>query len=251
MSAIHPDESLARRMHGLQPGEQPPPRPTPVIPGTHDDGSLTEDPAVRAPYVLGDRSFADVTNIVCGYTEAKMPRIWLAALTVTSTIAAIGTGMILLPDHHGRRRLGAQQPGRLGVGHHQLRLLDRDRSRRDADLGDPVPAQTELAHGGQPQRRGDDDLRGHLRGIFPGIHVGRVWFAWFLFPIPNSNAIWPNFRSPLLWDVFAVSTYATVSLLFWYMGMIPDLATLRDRAYLRLSAGCRVRSRSRCRSGTT
>jgi molybdopterin-containing oxidoreductase family membrane subunit len=58
-----------------------------------------------------------------------------------------------------------------------------------------------------------------------------------LFPIPNSNAIWPNFRSPLLWDVFAVSTYATVSGLFWYMGMIPDLATLRDRAYLRLQKG--------------
>ncbi|MDP1662007.1 MAG: NrfD/PsrC family molybdoenzyme membrane anchor subunit, partial [Phycisphaerales bacterium] len=58
--------------------------------------------------------------------------------------------------------------------------------------------------------------------------------AWMLFPIPNSNSIWPNFSSPLLWDVFAVSTYATVSLLFWYMGMIPDFATLRDRAALRL-----------------
>ncbi|CAN0593460.1 unnamed protein product, partial [Laminaria digitata] len=74
-------------------------------------------------------------------------------------------------------------------------------------------------------------------GIFPGIHVGRVWFAWFLAPVPNSNGIWPNFRSPLLWDVFAVSTYATVSLLFWYMGMIPDLATLRDRAAMRLHKG--------------
>jgi molybdopterin-containing oxidoreductase family membrane subunit len=67
-------------------------------------------------------------------------------------------------------------------------------------------------------------------GLFPLFHVGRVWFAWWLFPLPNPNAIWPQFRSPLLWDVFAVSTYATVSTLFWYMGMIPDLATLRDRA---------------------
>ena len=67
-------------------------------------------------------------------------------------------------------------------------------------------------------------------GIFPAIHVGRVWFAWWLFPLPNSNGpIWPQFRSPLLWDVFAVSTYFTVSLLFWYMGLIPDLATIRDR----------------------
>ena len=66
-------------------------------------------------------------------------------------------------------------------------------------------------------------------GIFPAVHVGRIWFDWWLFPIPNANSIWPQFRSPLLWDVFAVSTYFTVSLLFWYMGLIPDLATMRDR----------------------
>lgn len=66
-------------------------------------------------------------------------------------------------------------------------------------------------------------------GIYPALHVGRVWMVWFLAPVPNSNAIWPNFRSPLLWDVFAVSTYFTVSVLFWYTGLIPDLATLRDR----------------------
>src|SRR5690606_20952602 len=66
--------------------------------------------------------------------------------------------------------------------------------------------------------------------IFPGLHVGRVWLAYWLFPYPNELAMWPQARSPLLWDVFAVGTYATVSLLFWYMGMVPDLATLRDRA---------------------
>ena len=95
MSAIQPDESLARRMHGLQPGEQPVARSTPLIPGTSDDGTLSEDPGKRAPCVLGDRSFEDVTNIVCGYAEAKMPKPWLAALTITSSIAALGTGMIL------------------------------------------------------------------------------------------------------------------------------------------------------------
>jgi molybdopterin-containing oxidoreductase family membrane subunit len=67
-------------------------------------------------------------------------------------------------------------------------------------------------------------------GIFPAIHVGRVWVIYWVFPVPNQMLMWPNFRSPLIWDVFAVSAYATVSLLFWYMGMIPDLATLRDRA---------------------
>ena len=66
--------------------------------------------------------------------------------------------------------------------------------------------------------------------IFPGIHVGRVWVAYWMFPIPNQMGTWPNFRSPLLWDVFAVSVYGTVSALFWYVGLIPDLATLRDRA---------------------
>jgi Ni/Fe-hydrogenase subunit HybB-like protein len=70
--------------------------------------------------------------------------------------------------------------------------------------------------------------------IFPGIHVGRVWVAYFMFPLPNQMDIWPNFRSPLLWDVFAVGTYFMVSLLFWYVGLIPDLATMRDRAKTRL-----------------
>jgi molybdopterin-containing oxidoreductase family membrane subunit len=67
-------------------------------------------------------------------------------------------------------------------------------------------------------------------GIFPLIHIGRVWYAWWLLPLPNANSIWPQFRSPLMWDVFAVSTYFTVSVLFWYVGLIPDLAILRDRA---------------------
>jgi molybdopterin-containing oxidoreductase family membrane subunit len=70
--------------------------------------------------------------------------------------------------------------------------------------------------------------------LFPGIHVGRVWHAYYMFPIPNSMGIWPNFKSPLLWDVFAVGTYFTVSSLFWYVGLIPDLATLRDRSVRRV-----------------
>jgi len=68
-------------------------------------------------------------------------------------------------------------------------------------------------------------------GMFPLLHTGRPWFAaYWLFPIPNTMALWPQFRSPLMWDVFAVSTYGSVSLLFWYVGLIPDLATMRDRA---------------------
>jgi len=67
-------------------------------------------------------------------------------------------------------------------------------------------------------------------GLFPLIHTGRPWMAYYMFPYPSSMGIWPQFRSPLIWDVFAVSTYGTVSLLFWFVGLIPDLATLRDRA---------------------
>src|SRR4051812_1911984 len=67
-------------------------------------------------------------------------------------------------------------------------------------------------------------------GLFPLLHTGRPWVAYWLFPYPNIMGMWPQFRSPLMWDVFAVSTYFTVSLLFWFMGLIPDFATLRDRA---------------------
>jgi molybdopterin-containing oxidoreductase family membrane subunit len=71
-------------------------------------------------------------------------------------------------------------------------------------------------------------------GLFPVLHLGRPWFFYWLIPYPNTMAIWPQFRSPLVWDFFAVSTYGTVSLIFWYIGLIPDLATLRDRSQSRV-----------------
>jgi molybdopterin-containing oxidoreductase family membrane subunit len=67
-------------------------------------------------------------------------------------------------------------------------------------------------------------------GLYPLLHTGRPWLAYWLFPYPNTMGMWPQFRSPLIWDVFAVSTYATVSALFWFVGLIPDFATLRDRS---------------------
>ena len=71
-------------------------------------------------------------------------------------------------------------------------------------------------------------------GMFPLLHLGRIWLFFWLTPYPNTMGLWPQFRSPLVWDVFAVSTYGTISLLFWYVGLIPDLATLRDRAPTRI-----------------
>src|SRR3954468_7720928 len=72
-------------------------------------------------------------------------------------------------------------------------------------------------------------------GLFPLLHMGRPWFAYWLLPYPNTMKVWPQFRSPLVWDAFAVSTYFTVSLLFWYVGLIPDMATLRDKARSRFA----------------
>jgi len=71
--------------------------------------------------------------------------------------------------------------------------------------------------------------------VFPGIHVGRIWTLYWVFPLPNQMSMWPNFRSPLVWDFFAVGTYFTVSLVFWYVGLVPDLATLRDRARTKIA----------------
>ena len=74
-------------------------------------------------------------------------------------------------------------------------------------------------------------------GIFPLAHTGRPWLAYWMFPYPNAMNVWPQFRSPLIWDVFAVSTYFTISLVFWFVGLIPDLATLRDRAERPITRG--------------
>jgi len=70
--------------------------------------------------------------------------------------------------------------------------------------------------------------------MFPVLHLGRPWLGYWLFPYPNSMNYWPQFRSPLMWDVFAVSTYGTISVVFWYIGMIPDLATMRDRSQTKM-----------------
>src|SRR4051812_7013999 len=96
-------------------------------------------------------------------------------------------------------------------------------------------------------------------GIFPVFHTGRPWVAYWLFPLPNTMGVWPQFKSPLVWDVFAVSTYFTLSVVFWYIGLVPDLATMRDRAkstpvkriYGLLSMGWRGSTRHWSRYETT
>ncbi len=232
MSALHPDQVTAERLAGLRPGAAG--RDVDMGLG---DGTLTEDPALESPLVLGDRSFDEVTDIVCGYAENPAPKWWLIAFGIASPIAGLGTLFILYMIITGVGTWGLNNQVDwawditnfvfwIGIGHAGTlisAILCLLKQKWRTAVNRSAEAMTIFAV--------------ICAGIFPGIHVGRVWFAWFLFPIPNYNWIWPNFRSPLLWDVFAVSTYATVSALFWYMGMIPDLATLRDRADARLRKG--------------
>jgi molybdopterin-containing oxidoreductase family membrane subunit len=231
MSSIHPDQATAERLAGVGVA-----RPHPVPAGS-GDGTLIDDPAVRPPLVLNNRSFRDITEIVCGYVENRPGKWWLPAFMTTATIAGIGGLFILYLIITGIGTWGLNnQVGWawditnfvfwIGIGHAGTlisAILCLFKQKWRTAVNRSAEAMTIFAV--------------ICAATFPGIHIGRQWMAWFLLPLPNSNWIWPNFQSPLLWDVFAISTYGTVSLLFWYMGMIPDLATLRDRADRRLRSG--------------
>ncbi len=232
MSSIHPDQLTAQRLAGIARG----------VTGGHGgepgsgDGTLIETPEQRAPLVLNNRSFKEVTDIICGYAENSPPRWWLPIFGLVSTIAGLGGALIgyLVITGIGTWGMSNQVDWAwditnfvfwIGIGHAGTlisAILCLLKQKWRTAVNRSAEAMTIFAV--------------ICAATFPGIHIGRQWMAWMLFPIPNYNAIWPNFRSPLLWDVFAVSTYGTVSLLFWYMGMIPDFATLRDRADRRLRA---------------
>mgnify|MGYP005839682577 FL=1 len=194
-----------------------------------------DDPTRRPTLVLGDSTFATVTDQVCGIIERpKPPRAWYIAFGISLALVGLLGAMILYLIGAGVGVWGLNQPVGwgfditnfvfwIGIGHAGTlisAILFLFRQKWRTSINRFAEAMTIFAVA--------------CAGIFPAIHVGRVWFIYWMFPLPNQMAMWPNFRSPLLWDVFAVSTYATVSLLFWYMGMIPDLATLRDRATTRL-----------------
>ncbi|MEZ6210181.1 MAG: NrfD/PsrC family molybdoenzyme membrane anchor subunit [Phycisphaerales bacterium] len=225
MTTLHPDEAAAWGLAGKgRRGHDP----------SNPDGTLINDQSVRPELVLGDRDFHSVTETICGWNEAKTPKWWLGAFGLSTSIAGLGTLMIVYLIITGVGVWGLQNPVAwgwaivnfvwwVGIGHAGTlisAILCLFKQKWRTSINRFAEAMTIFAV--------------ICAGTFPGIHVGRVWMAWMLFPIPNSNWIWPNFRSPLLWDVFAVGTYFTVSLLFWYMGMIPDLASLRDRATIRL-----------------
>ena len=184
----------------------------------------------RAPLILGANDHASITEKVCRIVEGKPTLAWWGALLVSGGM--LGLLGVLLPYliFTGIGVWGINNPVGwgyaivnfvfwVGIGHAGTlisAILFLLRQRWRTGINRAAEAMTIFAV--------------MCAGIFPGIHVGRAWMAYYMFPLPNQMEMWPNFRSPLLWDVFAVGTYFTVSTLFWYMGMIPDLATLRDRA---------------------
>ncbi|MFH0793336.1 MAG: NrfD/PsrC family molybdoenzyme membrane anchor subunit [bacterium] len=197
--------------------------------------NTTDDPRHRAPLILGDQDFGTVTDTVCGIAEMPTtPRAWYIAFGISVTCLGILGAMIVYLITTGVGVWGLNIPNGwgfditnfvfwVGIGHAGTlisAILFLFRQKWRTSINRFAEAMTIFAV--------------MCAGIFPAIHVGRVWVAYWLFPVPNQMSMWPNFRSPLLWDVFAVSTYALVSMMFWYVGMIPDLATLRDRAKTRL-----------------
>ena len=189
---------------------------------------------VRVPLVTNDRKITWISDKVSVIVEAPTPLWWWLAFIPCSVIALFGLFCIGYQISNGVGVWGENKTVGwawditnfvfwIGIGHAGTlisAILFLCRQKWRTSINRAAEAMTLFAV--------------ICAGIFPGIHVGRVWMAWFLAPIPNANGIWPNFRSPLLWDVFAVSTYFTVSVLFWYTGLVPDLATLRDRAKSRV-----------------
>ncbi|MCF7797825.1 MAG: polysulfide reductase NrfD, partial [Lentisphaeria bacterium] len=186
--------------------------------------------AEEKPLIAGNQTFHSVTEKIAGILEKKTPTGWYLAFAAAVSALLLLGGSVGYLFWEGTGIWGLNNPVGwgwaivnfiwwVGIGHagtlisailHLLRQQWRTSINRFAEAMTLFAVMCAL--------------------LFPGIHVGRAWILYYFFPVPNQMAMWPNFRSPLLWDFFAVGTYFTVSLLFWYTGLIPDLATLRDRA---------------------
>jgi len=188
----------------------------------------------ETPLITGNQTFASVTDAISEIIERKTPRLWYLAIAFSSSLMIMFFVLIGYLIWEGIGIWGINVPVGwgwaivnfvfwVGIGHAGTlisAILFLLRQRWRTSINRFAEAMTLFAV--------------ICAMIFPAIHVGRIWVAYWMFPLPNQMDMWPNFRSPLIWDVFAVSTYFTVSLLFWYVGLIPDLATLRDRAKSRL-----------------
>src|SRR5271165_668934 len=186
---------------------------------------------LNPPLVLGNPSYHEVTEQISEITEWETPKAWYVMTAITGLITLNLIGMLTYLVARGIGVWGNNSPVGwawditnfvfwIGIGHAGTlisAILFLFRQRWRTSINRSAEAMTLFAVA--------------CAGIFPLFHTGRPWRAYWLFPVPNTDLnMWQNFRSPLIWDVFAISTYGTVSALFWFVGLVPDLATLRDRA---------------------
>ena len=196
-----------------------------------------DDPRERSPLVLNHHDFGTVTaEILVANESERPPKLWYVTLVISATLAGMLMMLVGYLIITGVGVWGNNSPVMwgwpivnfvfwVGIGHAGTlisAILFLFRQKWRTSINRFAEAMTIFAV--------------VCAGLYPGIHIGRVWLAYWLFPIPNQMEMWPQFRSPLLWDVFAVSTYFSVSLMFWYVGLIPDLATMRDRSTNRIKA---------------
>lgn len=186
---------------------------------------------VRQPLVIGSKTYGDITEDVCRQVEGKPTKAWLICFTIAVLTLAYGTYCLVWTWWEGIGVWGLNKTigwawditnfvWWVGIGHagtliSAILLLFRQKWR--TSINRAAEAMTIFAV--------------LCAASFILAHMGRPWLAHWALPLPNTyGSLWVNFNSPLVWDVFAISTYLTVSLVFWYLGMIPDLATIRDRA---------------------
>ncbi|MBP9682920.1 MAG: polysulfide reductase NrfD [Bacteriovorax sp.] len=191
------------------------------------DGHTSE---LRNPLITLKRSYGQISNDILGPIEGGPSRSWYICFTIAVLTLLMGVVVVTYQLKTGIGTWGLNKTIGwswditnfvfwVGIGHagtfiSAILLLFRQKWR--TSINRAAEAMTIIAV--------------CCAGIYPVIHMGRPWLAHWVFPYPNTREIWLNFRSPLLWDVFAISTYLTVSAVFWYIGLIPDFATLRDRA---------------------
>ena len=185
----------------------------------------------RKPLILGNKTYKDITDDICEPVETFPSKGWFGLLFSANALLAIYLFGIVMIVTTGMGLIGVNSPVAwgtmiitfvfwIGIGHAGTlisAILYLFRQKWRTSVARSAEAMTVFAV--------------MTAGLFPLLHTGRPWLDYWLLPYPNQRGpLWVNFRSPLLWDVFAVSTYATVSAVFWYIGMVPDLATLRDRS---------------------
>jgi molybdopterin-containing oxidoreductase family membrane subunit len=195
---------------------------------------IENGPGFEPPLITGGQTFASVSRKISEITERKTTITWLLAFGAAVSVLLLLFGSVGYLFWEGTGIWGLNVPVAwgfdivnfvfwVGIGHAGTLIsavLFLFRQRWRTSINRFAESMTLFAV--------------ICALLFPSIHVGRAWLLYWVFPIPNQMGMWPNFRSPLLWDVFAVSIYFTCSLMFWYVGLIPDLATLRDRAVTRV-----------------